>query len=62
MIDNVIACSAESYSFPSNLDTDHPSPDDVAPRTQASYLTQAVTDEWSKEKLERELMDLHLRR
>ena len=61
-IDNVIACSAEAYSFPSNLDVDHPSPDYVAPRTQASYMTQAVMDEWPKEQLEKELTDLHNRR
>lgn len=61
-IDNVIQSSAEGYAFPSNLDLDHPSADDVAPRTQASYLRQAVKEEWAVDKFQQELQALEQRR
>lgn len=50
--------SAEGYSFPSNLDLDHPSSDDVAPRTQAWYVQTALKQQWSYEQLEHELKEL----
>jgi len=62
LIENVIQSSAEGYPFPSNLDLDHPSPDDVAPRSQARYMLMALNEEWSFEKIEQELIDLEKRR
>lgn len=61
-IDNVVQASAEGYSFPSNLDVDSPSPDDVAPRSQAGFLYIALKEQWSLEKLEHELVELEKRR
>lgn len=44
---NVVCSSAEGYAFPSNLDFDHPSPDDVAPKSQARYLLEALDQQWT---------------
>jgi ectoine hydroxylase-related dioxygenase (phytanoyl-CoA dioxygenase family) len=53
-IANVIASSAEGYSFPTNLDRDQPV-DGLAPATQAELLAAAVEQQWPEEKLESEL-------
>lgn len=54
MIANVIAACAEGYSFPTNLDLDQPI-DGLAPMTQAQILGQAVAQDWSQQRLEKEL-------
>jgi ectoine hydroxylase-related dioxygenase (phytanoyl-CoA dioxygenase family) len=51
---NVIAACAEGYSFPTNLDIDHPA-GGLAPPTQAEILAQAVADDWSQRRLEDQL-------
>jgi ectoine hydroxylase-related dioxygenase (phytanoyl-CoA dioxygenase family) len=53
-IANVIAACAEGYSFPTNLDTDQPV-GRLVPVTQAEILGQAVTEGWSRARLETEL-------
>lgn len=53
-IANVIAASAEGYSFPTNLDRDQPT-DGLAPATQAELLALAVAEQWTQGRLESEL-------
>jgi ectoine hydroxylase-related dioxygenase (phytanoyl-CoA dioxygenase family) len=53
-IANVIAACAEGYPFPTNLDLDQPI-DGLAPRTQAGILGLAVSEGWSRQRLETEL-------
>ena len=55
-IDNVIAASAEGYAFPTNLDRAQPI-GGLAPRTQAEILTQAVTEEWSADRVAEKLAE-----
>ncbi len=50
-LQNVIAASAEGYSFPTNLDLDQPV-GGMAPQTQAELLRQAVAEQWSPEALD----------
>ena len=58
---DVIAALAEGYSFPTNLDSDPPT-SGTAPRSQASYLSEALDDSWSMEKLLATLNNLDQRR
>jgi len=51
MTAQVIAASAEGYSFPTNLDLDPPV-DGLAPATQAQLMKQAVDEMWSSEKFD----------
>ncbi len=44
-IDNVIAASAEGYSFPTNLDRDQPI-GGLAPMTQAELVRRALDEDW----------------
>jgi ectoine hydroxylase-related dioxygenase (phytanoyl-CoA dioxygenase family) len=44
-LDNVIAASAEGYSFPTNLDRDQPI-GGLAPMTQAELVRQALVEDW----------------
>ena len=46
-IRNVIAASAETYAFPTNLDRDQPV-DGLAPQTQAELVWQALNEGWSQ--------------
>jgi ectoine hydroxylase-related dioxygenase (phytanoyl-CoA dioxygenase family) len=57
---NVIAASAEGYSFPTNLDR-NPPVGGMAPRTQADHLAQAVREGWTEARLESVLADLDRR-
>eukprot|EP00927_Polykrikos_kofoidii_P085137 TRINITY_DN9175_c0_g1_i1.p1 TRINITY_DN9175_c0_g1~~TRINITY_DN9175_c0_g1_i1.p1 ORF type:complete len:419 (-),score=57.47 TRINITY_DN9175_c0_g1_i1:300-1379(-) len=52
---DVIAASAEGYSFPTNLDIDQPV-NGNAPKTQAELLTHAVIEKWEAEKLKQEMI------
>ncbi|MFN3993523.1 MAG: phytanoyl-CoA dioxygenase family protein [Tabrizicola flagellatus] len=54
---NVIAATAEGYPFPTNLDRNPPI-GGLAPRTMADFLTQAVREGWSAERLDAVLSDL----
>ena len=44
-LDNVVAASAEGYSFPTNLDRDPPL-GGLAPRTQQALMREALSDGW----------------
>lgn len=54
LVRNVVAASAEGYSFPTNLDRDQPV-GGLAPQTQAELIWQAVQEEWASEVLGQEL-------
>jgi len=58
--DNVIAASAEGYSFPTNLDRDPPV-DGLAPQTQQALMREACDNRWNQQKFEQAL-DAQLRR
>ncbi|HET6190110.1 MAG TPA: phytanoyl-CoA dioxygenase family protein [Trebonia sp.] len=60
-IGNVIAACAEGYPFPVNLDLDQPA-GELAPRTQAEILGQAIAEQWSLRRLETELGEWAIRR
>ena len=51
---NVVACCAESYAFPTNLDRDQPV-DGLAPPSQADLMNQALDEDWTPERLRQEL-------
>ncbi len=51
---NVIAATAEGYSFPTNLDRDPPI-GGLAPKTQQQILSEAVAGRWPADKLDGEL-------
>ena len=53
----VIACCAEGYSFPTNLDLDV-AVGSLAPLTQANLMTQAVDERWLPEKFSSELCSM----
>jgi ectoine hydroxylase-related dioxygenase (phytanoyl-CoA dioxygenase family) len=46
-IENVVAASAEGYSFPTNLDRDPPI-GGLAPQTQAQLLLKALAEKWDE--------------
>ena len=47
-VDNVIAASAEGYSFPTNLDRD-PAIGGMAPQSQQALMRQALKEKWTPE-------------
>ncbi|MFD7408188.1 phytanoyl-CoA dioxygenase family protein [Streptomyces sp. NPDC059866] len=53
-LENVIAASAEGYSFPTNLDSDPPV-DGLAPPAQADVVRRALREAWTPEALRDEL-------
>ncbi|MBK9738514.1 MAG: phytanoyl-CoA dioxygenase family protein [Actinobacteria bacterium] len=55
-VDNVIAASAEGYSFPTNLDRDQPV-GGLAPMTQAAIVTLALDEDWDHATLVKALAD-----
>jgi ectoine hydroxylase-related dioxygenase (phytanoyl-CoA dioxygenase family) len=55
-LDNVIAASAEGYSFPTNLDRDQPI-DGLAPETQADLVRRALAEGWDHALLVRRLAE-----
>ena len=57
---NVVACCAEGYAFPTNLDRDQPV-DGLAPPSQADLMNRALDEDWSPGRLRGEL-DLHRER
>lgn len=56
-VENVIAASAEGYPFPTNLDRNPPI-GGLAPKTQADYLRQALSEGWDAGRLASVLADL----
>lgn len=59
-IENVIAASAEGYSFPTNLDRDQPI-GGLAPMTQAEFVRQGLAEDWDHATLVARLAE-HLER
>jgi ectoine hydroxylase-related dioxygenase (phytanoyl-CoA dioxygenase family) len=55
-LDNVIAASAEGYSFPTNLDRDQPV-GGLAPPTQADLLREALAEDWEYDILVQKLAE-----
>jgi ectoine hydroxylase-related dioxygenase (phytanoyl-CoA dioxygenase family) len=51
---NALAAAAEGYPFPTDLDRDPPV-DGLAPRSQADLAWQALTEDWSPDRLGEEL-------
>jgi ectoine hydroxylase-related dioxygenase (phytanoyl-CoA dioxygenase family) len=51
---DALACAAEGYPFPSNLDLDA-KVDGLTPLSQAQVVQRAVAEAWSDERLDREL-------
>jgi hypothetical protein len=51
---DALACAAEGYPFPSNLDLDA-NVDGLTPLSQAQVVQQALDEGWSDERLDREL-------
>ena len=51
---NVVACCAEGYAFPTNLDRDQPV-DGLAPPSQADLMIQGLDEDWTPERLSLEL-------
>ncbi|MNV53307.1 hypothetical protein D3C71_1454510 [compost metagenome] len=45
-LDAVIACTADGYAFPTNLDTDPPL-HGLAPQTGQQLMLQALTERWT---------------
>lgn len=50
LLDNAIACAAEGYPFPSNLDLDE-NVGGLTPLPQAAFVRQALAQGWSPERL-----------
>jgi ectoine hydroxylase-related dioxygenase (phytanoyl-CoA dioxygenase family) len=55
-IANAVACCAEGYSFPTNLDRDPPI-GGLAPKTQAQLLHEALNENWSDDAFIRALAE-----
>ena len=59
---NALACAAEGYAFPTNLDRAQPV-DGMTPDSQADLVRRALQGGWSESDLEKELAALrHLQR
>ena len=54
--DNVVAATAEGYSFPANLDIDSPL-SGMAPPSQQDVLRQALAQGWTRARLEQSIAD-----
>ena len=57
---NALACAAEGYPFPSNLDLDS-NVNGLAPLSQAEVVQTALDEGWSDERLDSELADYEVR-
>lgn len=60
-LDNVIASSAEGYSFPTNLDRDQPV-GGLAPLTQAELVAKALAEDWDEDRLVTALVEQSARK
>ena len=54
LLANALACAAEGYPFPTNLDRD-PNVGGLTPMSQAELVQQALAEGWSGERLAAEL-------
>jgi len=61
LLDNVVAASAEGYSFPTNLDRDQPI-GGLAPQSQADVVRQALAENWPADDLRQTLTEHDNRR
>lgn len=57
---NAVACAAETYPFPTNLDLDQPV-DGLTPRSQAAIVHRALDEGWDAARLDLELEQYDLR-
>ena len=57
---DALACAAEGYPFPSNLDLDA-NVDGLTPLSQAQVVQQGLDEGWSDERLDRELTAYDMR-
>ena len=57
---DALACAAEGYPFPSNLDLDA-NVDGLTPLSQAQLVQQALDQDWTAERLDRELTTYDIR-
>jgi hypothetical protein len=53
-LSHALACAAEGYPFPSNLDLDA-NVDGLTPLSQAQVVQQGLDEGWSDERLDQEL-------
>ncbi|WP_375002361.1 phytanoyl-CoA dioxygenase family protein [Aeromicrobium sp. CTD01-1L150] len=60
-IENVIACAAEGYPFPTNLDLDQPV-GGLTPPSQADLVRRGLAEDWEPARLDAELADHDVRR
>jgi ectoine hydroxylase-related dioxygenase (phytanoyl-CoA dioxygenase family) len=56
LLDNAIACAAEGYPFPSNLDLDE-NVGGLTPLTQAAFVRRALAEGWDAARLAAALED-----
>jgi ectoine hydroxylase-related dioxygenase (phytanoyl-CoA dioxygenase family) len=57
---NALACAAEGYPFPSNLDLDS-NVDGITPLSQAQLVQQGLDEGWTPDRLDAELSDYDVR-
>jgi len=57
----IIACTADGYSFPTNLDLDPPTKE-MAPETMQALLKRALLENWKAGDIEQQLDDKHRKR
>ena len=60
-VEAVIACTADGYSFPTNLDTDPPLKG-LAPQTGQQLMLQALNERWPCETFAESVAQLHAKR
>lgn len=60
-LDAVIACTADGYSFPTNLDTDPPL-HGLAPQTGQQLMFQALTERWTYATFAERVMQISTKR
>ncbi|MFT5706970.1 MAG: ectoine hydroxylase-related dioxygenase (phytanoyl-CoA dioxygenase family) [Oceanospirillaceae bacterium] len=58
----IISASCDGYSFPSNLDTDPPNSNSMAPQTAAQLTIQALQENWPVDKYQTALNEQQLKR
>jgi ectoine hydroxylase-related dioxygenase (phytanoyl-CoA dioxygenase family) len=54
MLSNALACAAEGYPFPTNLDLDD-NVDGLTPLSQAALVEQALAQDWTVDRLQQAL-------
>ena len=54
LIANALACAADGYPFPANLDSD-PNVGGLTPQSQIELLQQALAEDWDTDRVTAEL-------